>query len=87
MKTLEPEYYAAPMTDQARKLLKVLHSRPEHWFKRKEIAQAIDKRRLTPYDIDLLQRLCDEDLAEIGRRPNQTPIGYEYAYRALRRTE
>jgi hypothetical protein len=82
MKILEPDYNAPPITDQALKLLEVLRDRPNRWLKRKEIALALGKRRLTPYDIELLQRLCDEDLAEIGKRPNPTPIGFEYAYRA-----
>ena len=83
MKTLESEYKAPPITDQALRLLDVLRDRPDQWLKRREIAGALGKNRLTPYDIELLQRLCDEGLAEIGRRPNPTPIGYEYAYRAL----
>jgi hypothetical protein len=85
MKILEPDYKAPPITDQAMKILEVLDSKRGHWMKRKEIALALGKRRLTPYDIELLQRLCDEGLAEIGKRPNPTPIGYEYAYRATSR--
>jgi hypothetical protein len=83
MKLLEPNFHAPPITDQALKLLEALKSKPGQWFKRKEIALAVGKRRLTPYDIELLQRLCDEELIEIGKRPNPTPIGFEYAYRAL----
>ena len=82
MKLLEPDYKSPPITDQAVKLLEVLQEKPEQWLKRKEIALALGKRRLTPYDIELLQRLCDVGMAEIGKRPNPTPIGYEYAYRA-----
>lgn len=82
MRILEPQYNMPPLTDQALKLLEALQSQPGQWLKRKEIALALGKRRLTPYDIELLQRLCDEGLAEIGKRPNPTPIGFEYAYRA-----
>ena len=85
MKILEPDYKSPPITEQALKILEVLQEKPGAWLKRKEIALALGKRRLTPYDIELLQRLCDEDLAEIGRRSNPTPIGYEYAYRARSR--
>ncbi|MAS38219.1 MAG: hypothetical protein CL610_29755 [Anaerolineaceae bacterium] len=83
MKILEPDYNSPPITDQALKILDVLQDKPGEWMKRKEIALALGKRRLTPYDIELLQRLCDEKLAEIGKRPNPTPIGFEYAYRAM----
>jgi hypothetical protein len=82
MRILEPDYNAPPLTDQALKLLEALQRKSGKWMKRKEIALALGKRRLTPYDIELLQRLCDEGLAEIGKRPNPTPIGFEYAYRA-----
>jgi hypothetical protein len=82
MKILEPDYNAPPITDQALKILEVLEKRHGAWLKRKEIASGLGKRRLTPYDIELLQRLCDEGLAEMGKRPNPTPIGFEYAYRA-----
>lgn len=83
MQILKPEYSAPPITDQALKILEALQSKSGEWLKRKEIALLLGKRRLTPYDIELLQRLCDEGLAEIGKRPNPTPIGYEYAYRAI----
>lgn len=83
MKMLDPEYKTPPITDQAQKLLEALQTSPDQWLTRKAIAEKLGKRRLTPYDIELLQRLCDEQLAEIGKRPNPTPIGYEYAYRAL----
>ena len=83
MKILNSDYNAPPITDQALRLLDVLRDHPSAWLKRKEIAVALGKNRLTPYDIELLQRLCDEGLAEIGKRPNPTPIGFEYAYRAV----
>ncbi len=81
MKTLEPQHKSPPITDHAMKLLEVLQEQDGKWMTRKAIAEGLGKRRLTPYDIELLQRLCDEQLAEIGKRPNPTPIGFEYAYR------
>ena len=83
MKILEPQYRAAPMTDHAVKILEALQTRPGEWLKRKDIAELMGRRRLTPYDIELLQRLCDVGAAEIGKRPNPTPIRHEYAYRPL----
>lgn len=85
MKTLEPQHQSPPITDHARKLLEVLQNHSGQWLNRKAIAEGVGKRRLTPYDIELLQRLVDEGLAEIGKRPNPTPIGYEYAYRTAQR--
>jgi hypothetical protein len=83
MKILEPQHKSPPITEHALKLLEVLQQQDGQWMTRRAIAEGLGKRRLTPYDIELLQRLCDERLAEIGKRPNPTPIGYEYAYRAV----
>ncbi|MBZ0293848.1 MAG: hypothetical protein K8L99_14880 [Anaerolineae bacterium] len=85
MKILEPQHQSPPITDHALKLLEVLQAQTGQWLNRKAIAEGVGKRRLTPYDIELLQRLVDEGLVEIGKRPNPTPIGYEYAYRAVKR--
>lgn len=83
MKILEPIRKKSTLTEQSLKILEVLRSNQNDWLSRKDIARGLGKRRLTPYDIELLQRLCDERLAEIGKRPNPTPISYEYAYQAV----
>jgi hypothetical protein len=70
------------LTEQAQKLLEILRNDRVQWMNRKEIARAIGKRRLTPYDIALLELLQDRGLVEIQSRPNGTPIGYEWVYHA-----
>lgn len=83
MKILEPVRKKSTLTEQSHRILEVLRANQDEWLSRKDIARGLGKRRLTPYDIELLQRLCEEGLAEIGKRPNSTPIGYEYAYQAV----
>lgn len=78
-----PTYPAASrLTEQAQKLLEALQDNRSPWKNRKEIARAIGKRRLTPYDIALLELLQNRGLVEIKSRPNGTPIGYEWVYHA-----
>lgn len=73
---------ASRLTEQAQKLLEILQKTGAEWMNRKDIAKAIGKRRLTPYDIALLELLQDKGLVEIQSRPNGTPIGYEWVYHA-----
>jgi len=73
---------ASRLTEQAHKLLEILRETRIPWMNRKDIAKAIGKRRLTPYDIALLELLQDRGLVEIKSRPNGTPIGYEWVYHA-----
>ena len=70
------------LTEQAHKLLEILRATEIMWMNRKDIARAIGKRRLTPYDIALLELLQDKGLVEIKPRANGTPIGYEWVYHA-----
>lgn len=70
------------LTEHAHKLLEILRGTDITWMNRKDIARAIGKRRLTPYDIALLELLQDKGLVEIESRANGTPIGYEWVYHA-----
>ncbi len=70
------------LTEQAQKLLEILRATGQDWMNRKDIARAIGKRRLTPYDIALLELLQEKGLVEIQSRENGTPIGYEWVYHA-----
>ncbi|MEZ4670822.1 MAG: hypothetical protein R3E39_23195 [Anaerolineae bacterium] len=70
------------LTEQAQRLLEILQSARQPIMNRRDIAKAIGKRRLTPYDIALLELLQERGLIEITSRPNATPIGYEWVYQA-----
>lgn len=62
-------------------LLNILREDPGQWFTRSDIAKAIDKRKLSSYDIAMLEILQAQGLVEIRHRENRTPIGYEFVYR------
>ncbi len=66
-------------------LLSVLRESPGEWLTRSDIARALDKRKLSPYDIAMLEILQDKGLIEIQHRDNRTPIGYEFVYRTTDR--
>ncbi len=62
-------------------LLHVLRGSPGEWFTRSDIAKALEKRKLSSYDIAMLEVLESQGVVEIQHRENRTPIGYEFVYR------
>jgi hypothetical protein len=62
-------------------LLNVLKDTSNDWLTRSDIARLLEKRKLTSYDIAMLEVLQEKGLIEIGHRDNRTPIGYEFVYR------
>lgn len=66
---------------QTDRLLNVLKDSQGEWLTRSSIARALEKRKLSPYDIAMLEVLQERGLVEIQHRDNRTPIGYEFVYR------
>ena len=62
-------------------LLSVLSELPGEWLTRSDIARMLEKRKLSSYDIAMLEILQEKGLVEIEHRDNRTPIGYEFVYR------
>lgn len=62
-------------------LLSVLRDASGDWVTRSEIAKMLEKRKLSSYDIAMLEFLQEKGLVEIKHRDNRTPIGYEFVYR------
>lgn len=62
-------------------LMNILRVTPGEWLTRSDIAKALKKRRLSSYDIAMLEILHEKGLIEIELRDNRTPIGYEFVYR------
>lgn len=52
------------------------------WMSRSDIAKAIGKKRLTPYDIQLLEQLVSEQRAEVMKREKRGYITFSWVYRA-----
>jgi hypothetical protein len=63
------------------RLFDVMKESPDRWFNRSELAKAIDKRKLSAYDIAMLEILQARGLIQIEFRDNRTPIGFEFVYR------
>lgn len=70
------------VTPQGAKLLAALKDAGGVWLTRKAIAEAVGKKRLTPYDVALLELLVNQGDAEAEKRPHEGPITYEWVYRA-----
>jgi hypothetical protein len=62
-------------------LMNVLRESPGEWFSRSDIAKVLEKRKLSSYDIAMLEILQEKGLIEIQLRDNRTPIGFEFVYR------
>lgn len=72
----------AEITDRARELLAALKAQDGAWVTRSELARATGKNRLSPHDVDLLERLIEAGLIEKLQRKSNTPVGIAYDYRA-----
>jgi len=66
---------------QSDMLLSVLKEASGRWLTRSDIARMLEKRKLSSYDIAMLEFLQEKGLVEIEHRDNRTPIGYEFVYR------
>ena len=75
------EKVTSRLSKQSDTLLNVLKDSPGEWLTRSEIARMLDKRKLSAYDIAMLEILQEKELIEIKHRDNRTPIGYEFVYR------
>ena len=69
------------VTGRALEMLEALRSSGE-WMSRVQVARASGKKRLIPYDVELLQQMVEKGLLEIRQRESATPIGIAYEYKA-----
>ena len=74
------EASANRLTPQAYKLLGVLEKRRNQWLTRLEIARGTGKKRLTPYDIDLLARLAENGRIRAQQDAGYSREGYRWLY-------
>ena len=73
---VEPKH----LTAQAYKLLNGLEKHPNQWLTRREIAKTIGKKRLTPYDIALLDLLAERNLVNRSQEEGFSREGYRWIY-------
>ena len=67
-------------TKHADKLLQALDGYRNHWFTRREIAAAIGKKRLTPYDIQLLEFLAENGHIRMNQEEGYSREGFRWVY-------
>lgn len=68
------------LTDHAEKLLNGFERRPNRWLTRREVAGMIGKKRLTPYDIALLELLAERNLIKMSQEEGYSREGYRWVY-------
>lgn len=70
------------LTPQAQQLLAIVQRAGGGWVNRSAIAAALEKPRLHVWHIALLDKLAGYDLIEKRKTQVQSPVGYEWQYRA-----
>lgn len=66
------------LTPHARKLLQALKADENIWLSRSEVAEAIGKNRLTPYDIQLLESFADLGIGEARKVEIRGTLHWQY---------
>lgn len=75
------------ITPHGEKLLEALRAQTGEWLARSDIAAAIGKKRLTQYDMAMLDLLADQQLIEKRQKEGYSPLGYMWEYRATSSTQ
>lgn len=61
------------------KILQLLYDVNGEWLTRAKIAKGLGKRRLTPYDINCLTMLTEQNILAVSTQPTTAP-GSDFAY-------
>ncbi|GAB4517488.1 MAG: hypothetical protein OHK0046_24120 [Anaerolineae bacterium] len=75
------------LTAHAEKLLNGLDKHRNQWLTRLEIARVIGKKRLTPYDIALLELLAEQNVIKMAQEEGFSREGYRWVYGVFDREE
>jgi hypothetical protein len=67
------------LTPHQLKIVEALYHANGEWLTRIQVARALGKKRLTPYDIDCLKQLSDMGIANMSTQPTTAP-GSDFAY-------
>ena len=71
--------YLGNMTPHQLKIMQVIYEAGNEWLSRAMVAKRLDKRRLTPYDINCLTMLSEKNILETSTKPTTAP-GSDFAY-------
>jgi hypothetical protein len=70
------------LTDHGKKILARLRSHAPNWMSRSQIAESIGKKRLTQYDVAVLELLTKMELIESNQKEGKGREGFNWEYRA-----
>lgn len=73
---------ASRLTAHGEKLLAAIRNAGDAGCNRSDIAEALGKKRLTQWEISLIEVLLRQGLIEAEKRTVPGVVGYEYVYRA-----
>lgn len=68
------------ITAHAEKLREALRSTPNEWLTRRDIAFKVGKKRLTPYDIELLDLLAERKEIYRAQEEGFSREGFRWVY-------
>lgn len=71
--------YLQKLTPHQMKIIQIMYDAENEWLTRAMVAKRLDKRRLTPYDINCLTMLAKKDILEESTQPTTAP-GSDFAY-------
>lgn len=69
-----------PLTAHAEKIYQAICQHPNQWLTRAQVAHIIGKKRLTPYDVDLLHQLVDGEMIKCQQEKGFSREGYRWRY-------
>jgi len=69
----------AELTPHQLKIVQSLYDSGGSWMTRSQVARSLDKRRLTPYDINCLKMLTEQGIIMTSTQPTTAP-GSDFAY-------
>ena len=71
--------YLQKLTPHQFKILQLLYDANGEWLTRAKVAKGLGKRRLTPYDINCLTTLTEQNILAESTQPTTAP-GSDFAY-------
>lgn len=79
MDFVELDAHMQSLTPHQLKIVQAIYDAGDIWLTRSKLARAIEKRRLTPYDIDCLKMLTEIAIIHTSTQPTTAP-GSDFAY-------
>lgn len=79
MDVYQLDEYLQTLTPHQFKIMQVMYDSGSEWLTRAMVAKRLDKKRLTPYDINCLVMLSEKKVLETSTQPTTAP-GSDFAY-------